>query len=429
MTKTPFAGRHRWVVVFLLLLATTINYIDRQVLGLLKPVLAKEFDWSQMDFSRMVMAFTLAYAIGLLIAGRVIDRLGTRIGFSLMVVFWSLSGMAHAVARQVGTFMAARFALGLGEAGNFPASAKAVAEWFPRKERGVATGIFNAGPSIGVVISVLVVPMILSAYGWQAVFWITGASGFVWLAIWWFWYESPERHTGISSEEKDLILSDRIDSNQPTSRNLSWLKLFRYPQTWALVVGKGLIDPIFWFFLFWLPSYFADVFQMDMTKPNLPLMIIYASATIGSIGGGVLSSALIARGWQALRARKVALLVFAVLELLIILTQFADSVQVVVLLISISVAVHQAWATNIFTMASDLFPREVVGSVTGIAGMAGSLGGILFPLLIGYLLSTWEAAGSITTGYHILFTICGCAYLTALVLIHWLTRGTASDLG
>ena len=423
MTKSLFSGKHRWLVVGLLLVATTINYLDRQVLGLLKPVLADRFEWSQVDFARMVMAFTLAYAIGLLIAGRVIDRLGTKIGFSVMVVVWSLAGMAHALARNVQTFMAARFALGLGEAGNFPASAKTVAEWFPKKERGIATGIFNSGPSIGVMVSVVLVPLILTSYGWQAVFWITGASGFIWLAIWWFWYDTPERHPRIDAAERDMILGDREDGGPvETKSRLPWLSLFRFPQTWALIAGKGLIDPIFWFFLFWLPSYFADVFHLDMTKPSVPLLIIYASATVGSIGGGVLSSALMSRGWSALSARKFSLLVFALLELLIILTQFAETVYVAVLLISIAVAVHQAWATNIFTMASDLFPKEVVGSVTGIAGMAGSVGGILFPLLIGYLLETWEQAGSITTGYHILFTGCGFAYMVALVLIHVLTR-------
>ncbi len=232
-------GNYRWRIAFLLLLATTINYIDRQVLGLLKPVLEDQFGWSQVDFARMVTSFSLAYAIGLLVAGRVIDRLGTRIGFSLMVVFWSIAGMAHALARNVQTFMMARFALGLGEAGNFPASAKAVAEWFPSRERGIATGIFNAGPSIGVVVSVLVVPLILTSFGWQSVFWVTGAAGFGWLILWWWFYHTPDREHRLSEEEREHILGHRhadVDLQKPAT---PWLQLFSKPQTWALIAGKG----------------------------------------------------------------------------------------------------------------------------------------------------------------------------------------------
>lgn len=418
-------GTYRWRIAFLLLLATTINYLDRQVLGLLKPVLEDEFGWSQVDFARMVTSFSLAYAIGLLVAGRVIDRLGTRIGFSIMVVFWSIAGMAHALARNVQSFMMARFALGLGEAGNFPASAKAVAEWFPARERGIATGIFNAGPSIGVVVSVLLVPVILTSFGWQSVFWVTGAAGFGWLLLWWWFYNTPEREHRLGAAEREHILGQRQTEIQTQKPNVSWFQLFSKPQTWALIAGKGLIDPIFWFFLFWLPSYFKDVFQMDMTRPSVPLLVIYLSATVGSIGGGMISSRLVSKGWSTLSARKFSLLIFAFLELSIIMTQYAHNIWLVVLLMSIAVAVHQAWATNIFTLASDLFPKEVVGSVTGIAGMAGSVGGILFPMLIGYLLDTWQKAGSITTGYNILFTGCGFAYLLALVIIHLLTSGPA----
>lgn len=412
---------YRWIIVGLLFVATTINYLDRQIIGLLKPSLEKEFNWTETDFARIVMAFTAAYAVGLLVSGRLIDKIGTKLGFTLTVIVWSVAAMAHALARSAFGFGLARVGLGLGEAGNFPAAMKAVAEWFPQKERAQATGIFNAGTSIGVVAAVLLVPWILQHYGWKEAFWITGSLGFIWLIFWLIFYEVPARQKRLSAAELDFITSGQ-EEQANIAGPVKWHKLFTYPQTWAFVTGKGLIDPIYWFFLFWLPSYFSATFQLDLKKPSLELMLIYAATTLGSIGGGYFSSWLIKKGMPTLQARKTALLIFAVLELSIILAQFATNVWVAVGLISLAVAVHQAWATNIFTTASDMFPKEAVSSVVGIGGMAGAIGGILFPMLVGYLLDTYKAQGNLSGGYNLLFTICGFTYLTAWTIIHFLTR-------
>ncbi|WP_353719740.1 MFS transporter [Dyadobacter sp. 676] len=414
---------YRWIIVVLLFLATTINYLDRQIIGLLKPILEKEFAWTETDFARIVMAFTAAYAIGLLVFGWLIDKIGTKLGYAFTIVFWSVAGMLHAVARSAFGFGVARVGLGLGEAGNYPAAVKTVAEWFPKKERALATGLFNAGTSIGVVVALLLVPWILSHYGWQEVFWITGALGFVWLVFWLFLYDIPVNQKRLSREELHYILSGQEqDENEAEKQPVKWLKLFTFPQTWAYITGKGLIDPIYWFFLFWLPSYFASTFNLDLKKPSFELMLIYTATTVGSIGGGYLSSLLIKRGWLTLKARKTVLLCLAFCELSVILIQFSSGVWMAVGLISLAVALHQAWATNVFTLPSDLFPKQAVSSVVGIGGMAGAVGGILFPILIGSLLDTYKAAGNIQAGYNIIFTICGFTYLVAWLIIHWLTR-------
>ncbi len=416
---------YRWIIVSLLFFATTINYIDRQIIGLLKPVLEAEFNWSESDFAHIVMAFTAAYAMGLLVMGRLIDKIGTRAGFTFIVTLWSIAGMLHAFARNAVQFALARFGLGIGEAGNFPAGVKAISEWFPKKERGIATGIFNSGPSVGVVMALLIVPWILNSYSWQEVFWLTGASGFVWLIFWLIFYQVPARQKRLTKEEFAIISEGK--EGDPGKENTSkvkirWYRLFTFPQTWALITGKGLIDPIFWFFLFWLPSYFSSTYELDLKRPSLELIVIYSATTFGSFMGGYFSSILIKRGWAVVKARKTALFLFAVTELTIILAQYTTAAWMAVAIISLAVAVHQAWATNVFTMASDMFPSEAVGSVTGIAGMAGAVGGILFPLVVGFLLDTYKAAGNIPGGYNILFTICGLTYLTAWLIIHLLTR-------
>jgi ACS family hexuronate transporter-like MFS transporter len=413
---------YRWIIVALLFFATTINYLDRQVIGLLKPTLEKEFQWTETDFAHIVMAFTAAYAVGLLFFGWLIDKIGTKAGYALSVIIWSVAGMLHAVAKSVAGFSIARIGLGIGEAGNFPAAMKAVAEWFPKKERALATGIFNAGTSIGVVMALLIAPWILVTYGWQEVFWITGALGFVWLIFWIFLYDIPSQQKRITTDELALITEGQKAETTGNMRAVPWHKLFTLPQTWAFVTGKFLIDPIYWFFLFWLPSYFASTFDLDLRKPSLQLMIIYAATTVGSIAGGYFSSLLIKKGWPTLKARKTVLLIIAVLELSIIAAQFITEVWVAVALISLAVALHQAWATNMFTTASDMFPKEAVSSVVGIGGMAGACGGILFPLLVGDLLDSYKAQGNLAGGYNLLFTICGLTYLTAWTIIHLLTR-------
>lgn len=414
---------YRWIILALLFIATCINYLDRQIIGLLKPYLEKEFSWTETDFSHIVMAFTAAYALGLLVMGGMIDKLGTKIGYSLSVVVWSTAAMFHAIARSVFGFSIARVFLGLGEAGHFPAAVKTVAEWFPKKERALATGIFNAGTSVGVVIALLLTPYIFSHYGWQSVFWITGALGFVWLIMWLYFYEVPSKQNKLTSAELAYIESDATGT-PTTTQNIPWRRLFYYKQTWAYVTGKFLIDPIYWFFLFWLPSYFSSTFNLDLKKPSLELMIIYGATTIGSILGGYFSSVLVKRGWPVIKARKTVLFLFAIIELSILSAQYISSVWMAVALISTVVAVHQAWATNIFTMASDMFPKQSVSSVVGIGGMAGAIGGILFPIFIGYVLDSYKLAGNITAGYNLIFTICGITYLTAWVIIHFLTSNT-----
>jgi ACS family hexuronate transporter-like MFS transporter len=410
----------RWLIVALLFFATTINYIDRQIIGLLKPILEKEFAWSESDFAIIVVAFTAAYAAGLLSFGWFIDKVGTKMGYTISVVLWSLMGMLHAVARSVTGFVVARIGLGLGEAGNFPAGMKAISEWFPTKERGVAAGIFNSGTAVGVVLAVLITPWILVTFGWQEVFLITGASGFIWLVFWLWLYEIPARQKRLSPEELALIRQGQEEGEMKAK--IPWIRLFAYPQTWAFLFGKFFIDPIFWFFLFWLPSYFASAFKLDLTRPSPELMIIYGATTLGSIYGGYLSSYMIRRGMAVIKARKTALLIFAVIELSILSAQFVTNIWVAVAIISLVVAVHQAWATNVFTLASDMFPREAVSSVVGIGGTAGAIGGMMFPILVGYLLDTYKAAENLPGGYNVLFTLCGVTYLVTWCIIHFLTR-------
>ena len=425
MTTTYFKN-YRWIIVTLLFIATTINYIDRQIIGLLKPILEVEFSWTESDFAHIVMAFTTAYAIGLLATGRFIDKIGTRAGYIFIISLWSVAGMLHALARSAFQFGLARIGLGLGEAGNFPAGVKAVSEWFPKKERALATGIFNSGTAIGVILALIIVPLILRHYSWHEVFWITGAFGFLWLIFWLIFYDIPGKQKRLSKEELLYITEGKEKETMRETPGgqikIRWYKLFTFPQTWALITGKGLIDPIFWFFLFWLPSYFSSAYSLDLKRPSLELIIIYGATTLGSILGGYFSSLLIRKGWAVMKARKSALFIFAVLELSIILAQYTTAAWMAVGIISLAVAVHQAWATNVFTLASDMFPVEAVSSAVGIAGMAGAVGGILFPTLVGYLLDTYKAAGNLTGGYNVLFTICGFTYLTAWIIIHLLTR-------
>jgi ACS family hexuronate transporter-like MFS transporter len=416
---------YRWIIVALLFFATTINYIDRQIIGLLKPILEVEFSWSETDFAHIVMAFTAAYAAGLLLLGRFIDKIGTKLGYVFIITLWSIAGMFHAVARSALHFGLARFALGFGESGNFPAGVKSISEWFPKKERGLATGIFNSGTAVGVVLALIIVPWILRNYSWHEVFWITGAIGFVWLIFWLILYDLPSKQKYLAPEEYKIIRNgeeNTISKDIDSRIQIKWHKLFSFPQTWALITGKGLIDPIFWFFLFWLPSYFSSAYELDLKRPSLELIIIYSATTVGSILGGYFSSLLIRKGWPVIKARKCALFIFALLELSIILARYTTAAWMAVGIISLAVALHQAWATNVFTMASDMFPGEAVSSVVGIAGMAGAVGGILFPVLVGFLLDSYKAAGNITGGYNLLFAICGMTYLTAWTIIHLLTR-------
>lgn len=421
---------YRWIILALLVSATTINYLDRQILGLLKPTLEIEFSWSETDFAFLVMAFTGAYAVGLISWGWFIDRIGTKPGYIISVAAWSIMGMLHAAARSVTGFGLARIGLGLTEAGNVPAGMKTIAEWFPRKERALATGLFNAGTSFGIIIALIIVPLILSNYGWHEVFIITGSVGFIWLLIWIFVYDIPSKHKRLTAEEYNYIHDgQKLDAEaQEEVVKIKWFKLFTYPQTWAFITGKILLDPIYWFFMFWLPSYFASTFKLNMSNLSPELMIIYTMTVLGSVGGGYFSSLLIKRGWPTLKARKTALFIFAVLELTVLSAQYATNAWMVVGILSFTLAIHQAWSTNIFTLVVDLFPKQAVSSVTGIGAMSGAVGGMLFPLFVGYILDSYKSAGNLIGGYNLLFIICGLTYLFAWTIIHLLTRksGTVS---
>lgn len=415
-------GNYRWVVCALLFFATTINYIDRQVIGLLKPTLETEFHWSEVDYGYIVMAFAAMYALGYVIFGSIIDKVGTKIGYSISVFIWSIAAMMHAVVKSTLGFGMARGLLGLSESGNFPAAVKAVAEWFPKKERALATGIFNSGTSIGAVVAPLLVPWILGTYGWQEAFWITGTLGIVWLIFWFLFYEIPSKQKRLKQAEFDYIHSD-IEAEVTESKvKLKWSQLLCLRQTWVFVVGKVLTDPIWWFFLFWLPAYFADTFALDLKKPSLHLAVVYAATTFGSIGGGYLSSHFIKRGWPVLKARKATLLIAAIAVTPIFLAKYATDIWVAVAIISLATAAHQAWSANIFTIVSDLVPKKAISSVVGIGGMSGSIASTLFPLLVGSLLAYYKNRGNIKVGYDILFIICGCAYLLAWIIIQILTK-------
>ncbi len=415
-------GNYRWIVCALLFFATTINYLDRQVMGLLKPVLEKEFNWTETDYSYIVMAFTATYAIGLVVFGRVIDKIGTKLGYSISITIWSIAAMLHAAVKSTLGFGLARAALGIGESGNFPAAIKTVAEWFPRKERALATGILDSGSNIGACVAPIIVPWILGAYGWQEAFIITGAIGFIWLAAWRFFYQKPADQKKLTRSEFEYIQSDHEPENKAQQNMpVRWMALFRLRPTWAFIAGKFFTDPIWYFFLFWLPSYFSSTFNLDLKKPSLPLVIVYTAATVGAIGGGYLSTWLMKKGWPVYRARKMALLLSALCVLPIIASRYTTDMWVVITLISLAVAGNAAWSANIYTIVSDMLPRKAVSSVIGIGGMAGAIGGVLFPLFIGFILDYYKSIQNLVAGYNIIFIICGWSFLIAWLIIHYIT--------
>jgi len=413
-------GKYRWTIVALLFFATTINYLDRQVIGLLKDDLSKQFGWSETDYSNIVMAFSAAYAVGLLLFGRIIDRIGTKVGYTISVVVWSLAAMAHALARSTMGFAVARTSLGLGEGGNFPAAIKGVAEWFPKRERAFATGIFNSGSNIAAMIGPPLIAWIAVDHGWQQAFTWTGAIGFIWLLFWWLYYEVPAKQKRVGPAELEYINSDATESTTNNDLKIGWLDIMRVRQAWAFILGKLLTDPVWWFYLFWIPSYFNSTYGLDLKGSAIYVSTVYVVASFGSILGGYLSGYFIKRGWPVYRARKTAMLLFALCVVPIIFVQFTSNIWVAVSLISLGAAAHQAWSANIFTTVSDMFPKRAVSSVVGIGGMAGSVGGILFPLFVGWLLDHYGALGHKTAGYNIIFVICGSAYLIAWTVMHFL---------
>ncbi|HQH41480.1 MAG TPA: MFS transporter [Bacteroidales bacterium] len=413
-------GNYRWTICALIFFATTVNYLDRQVIGILKPLLKTDLGIGEAEYGYIVTAFQLAYAIGMIFAGRIIDKIGTKIGYALSLILWSIAAMAHALAKGPVGFGAARAFLGISEAGNFPAAIKTVAEWFPKKERALATGIFNSGTNIGAIIAPIVVPWLAAKWGWQMAFIATGAIGFIWLIFWFIFYEVPEKQKRLSSAELAYIKSDQ-ESEEKTS--IPWLTLLKYRQTWAFVIGKFLTDPIWWFYLFWIPGWLHDVRGLDIKSFGLPLVVIYTATTIGSIFGGWLSSFMISRGVAVYKSRRRAMLLFALLVIPIVFTQTKGiSLWSAIALISLAAACHQAWSANIFTTVSDMFPKNAVASVTGIGGMAGAVGGMLVAVFAGNVLEFWEKKGSIQTGYLTLFIIAGTAYLIAWILFNLVAK-------
>jgi ACS family hexuronate transporter-like MFS transporter len=408
--KSP--GHYRWVICALLFLATTINYMDRQVIGLLAGKLKHQFGWDDQhkQYANIVLCFSIAYALGQLVSGPIINRLGTKIGYSLSLIVWSLAAVGHGFMRSFGGFATMRFLLGLGEAGNFPAAIKTVAEWFPKRERALATGIFNAGSNIGAIVAPMTVPWIAIHWGWPWAFYITGAFGFLWLALWLPLYQSPAAHPRLSPAELAFIQSDPADA----PGKIPWLSLLSHRQTWAFIVGKFLPDAVWWFYLYWAPTFLDEHFHLSLSKIGLPLVVIYVTADIGSIGGGWLSSFMIKSGFSINLSRKIPMLLCALCILPVAYAPLATHAWTAVGLIALAAGAHQGWSANVYTLSSDMFPRQAVASVAGIGGMAGAVGGIVLTLFVGDVLK-------LTSGNYVpIFIVCGATYLSALLFIQLL---------
>jgi len=437
-------GRYRWTICALLFFATTINYLDRQVLSLLAPVLTEQFNWTNTDYANITATFQFVYAISMLFAGRVIDRMGTKRAYVLAIIIWSLGAIGHAYAIGIGEavntvftsiglavvpvsvagFMIGRAVLAVGEAGNFPAAIKATAEYFPKRERSFATGIFNSGANVGAILAPLTVPLIAAHWGWQAAFIVIGGIGFLWMGLWIWLYDAPEQQPRLKAAELAYINSDAGVVVSPTGTPVkgSWFKLLGYRQTWAFAFGKFMTDGVWWFFLFWLPKYMSAQYGMSATDMIIPLAVLYSMTMVGSIGGGWLPTWFLNRGADIYHGRMKAMLVIALCPLVVLLAQPLGYLGfwVPVILIGIGASAHQAWSANLFTTVSDMFPKHSVGSVVGIGGMAGGLGGVLLTKLGGWLFDHYGALGQLQTGYMIMFSICAVAYLVAWTVMKML---------
>jgi len=409
LTPGGAIGKFRWVICTLLFLGISKNYMDRQILGVLKTTLQHNLGWNEIDYSNLVFAFQAAYAFGMVVVGRFIDKVGTRIGYGVSIVFWSVAAMAHAACTSILSFTLARAALGLGESAAFPASIKTVTEWFPQKERALATGIFNAGSNVGAILTPLIVPWIVIHFGWRAAFLVSGAAGLLWFALWMIVYLEPEKHPRCSAQELAYIRGD----NERRDAKVGWAALIKFRQTWAFLIAKFLTDPVWWFYLFWLPGFLQKEHGLNLVQLGLPLVAIYVISDAGSIAGGWLSSRLIKAGVSVNVARKAAMLVCAACVVPIVSVYSGRGLWASVLLIGLAAAAHQGFSANLFTTASDMFPREAVASVVGIGGMAGGIGGMLIAKVVGYAL---QATGS----YLIPFLISGSAYTVAVLAMQLL---------
>ncbi|TFW11648.1 MFS transporter [Duganella callida] len=434
-------GKYRWTICGLLFFATTVNYLDRQVLSLLAPALSAEFGWSNTDYANIAAAFQFVYALAMLFAGRVVDKIGTKAAYVVAITVWSLGALLHAASVPMGEllvpvlgafgivagpsiigFMVSRAVLAVGEAGNFPAAIKATAEYFPKKERAFATGIFNSGANVGAILAPIAVPILAAIWGWQAAFIMIGMLGFIWMSVWLWLYDKPEQQKRLSAGELAYIRSDSaapVEKSEQASiaaaKKVSWMQLLKYPQTWAFAFGKFMTDGVWWFFLFWLPTYLAAQYNMKGEAIVIPLAVLYSMTMVGSIGGGWFPSYFMARGYAPYDGRMKAMLVIAFFPLVVLLAQPLGSVSywIPVLLIGVGASAHQAWSANIFTTVSDMFPQKSVASVIGIGGMAGGIGGVALTKLGGWVFDYYKAAHDIGTGYMIMFAICATAYLIA----------------
>jgi ACS family hexuronate transporter-like MFS transporter len=418
-------GKYRWTICGLVFFATTINYLDRAVISLLKETFTEQLHWNDKDYANVEIAFKIAYAVGLLLAGRVIDRLGSKIGYAVATSLWSVAAIAHAAVNSVLGFGIARSFLGVFEAGNFPAAIKAVAEWFPKKERALATGIFNSGANIGAIAAPIAVPYIVVKLGWHWAFIITGALGFIWLVLWLIFYETPKRSKKCSQAEFEYIHSDKDETPalEQVKPSVSWIKLLTYKQTWAFSIGKLLTDPIWWFYLFWLPDFLFSQYGLKGTEVSIPVAVVYTMSTVGSVFGGWLPMKLIDKGWAPFKARKASMFIYALFVIPIVFAQLLGGVNMwlAVIVIGIAASAHQAWSANIFTTVSDMFPKHTTGSVTGIGGMFGAVGGILLSAAVQKnMFFYYRSIGKIEIAYYIMFAVCGGAYLLAWLLMHFL---------
>ncbi len=402
----------RWIVVGLLFFATTINYIDRQVIGLLKPYIQDDLHWSETDYGYIVTAFQIAYAIGMLACGRLLDKVGSKLGYSIAIIVWSLGAVMHAAVKSVVGFGVARAVLGLGEAGNFPAAVKTIAEWFPKKDRAYATGLFNSGSTIGAIVAPIIVVSITLQWGWRWAFIITGLLGFIWVVAWWLIYKAPHENPKVNAAELEYIHSDEETEQEKAEEQrkaVTWKQLFRFKQTYAIVFSRFVTDWVWWFFLFWTPDFLNKTHGVDLKATVLPLIIIYFMSSIGGIYGGAVSSQFIKAGRSIDFARKTTILIFALLVLPLNAVPYIHNIWIVVLIIGLATSTHQAWASNIFTIVSDVYPKHVVASMTGISSVGGAIGGALASSFVGLILD-------LTGSYATIFMIASCMYLLA-----WLT--------
>ena len=409
LQEQPRQDSFRWMILFMLFAATTINYLDRQILSILKPILDQELGWTDAQYGMIMSIFQASYAVGLTMFGWIIDNYGARMGFAISIIWWSVGALSHAFAVGAKSMGLSRVILGLGEGGNFPASIKTVTNWFSSGERVFATTLFNSGANVGALVAPATIPFIAAAWGWQSAFIAAGVLGFIWVI---FWLRMPKNpRMKLAEESAALAQAEKEEARA----SIPWRKLLAYRQSWSLILVRFLTDPIWWFFLFWLPDFFSKHFGYNIKESALPLIVIYALVTVLSILGGTLTKFLANRGWSLNKVRKISMLVFACCVVPMIFVQYFDMWTIVAVL-GLAGGAHQAWSASVYTLGSDMFPKSDVASITGLSGMAGQIGSVLFQTAVGFTLSWFAAQGNASHGYDIIFMVCGSAYLAAFVI-------------